>query len=105
MKRAPTKLGPRRAPKNSTIAKVAKTPAAAAKRGRRSVNLTISAEVIEAAKALRLNASKAAEAGIAEAVRKAREKEWLEGAGPAIDAYNERVGKHGPALGLPDWAK
>ena len=72
---------------------------------RRSVNLSIRTDVIEAARSLSLNASRAAEAGIAEAVRKAREREWLEQSGPAIDAYNERIKKHGPILGLPEWAE
>jgi antitoxin CcdA len=80
-------------------------PKAATTRRRRSVNLTVPAELIADAKALGVNASQAASAGIAEAVKRAREKEWLKQSGPAIEAYNERIRKHGPALGWPEWAK
>ena len=70
---------------------------------RRSVNLTIRSDVIEAAKELRLNASKAAEAGIADAVRRAREEQWLQENRAAIEAHNERIEREGPAI-IADWA-
>ncbi len=69
---------------------------------RRSVNLTISEDVIKAAKALNLNASQAAEAGIVDAIRRAREEEWLKGARPAIAAHNARVEREGTLL-TPAW--
>jgi antitoxin CcdA len=72
---------------------------------RRSVNLTIREDLISDAKALGLNASKAAEAGITEAVRRAREKQWLEENREAIEAYNKRIRDHGPILGSPYWSK
>jgi antitoxin CcdA len=71
---------------------------------RKGVNLTIREDVLAEAKALNLNASQAAEAGIREAVRKAREAEWLREARPAIDAYNERIARDGPLL-VSDWAR
>jgi len=71
---------------------------------RRSVNLTIREDVVEAAKALGVNASKAAEAGIAEAVRQAREEAWLKEARPAIDAHNKRVMSEGPHV-VTGWAQ
>ncbi len=71
---------------------------------RRSVNLTIREDVVAAAKALRLNASKAAEAGIVEAIARAREKEWLDENQAAIKAHNARIARSGP-LAVSDWAK
>lgn len=71
---------------------------------RRGVNLTIPEDVMAEAKALNLNASKAAEAGIREAIRAAREAEWLEAARPAIEAHNARIAREGPHV-VADWAK
>ncbi len=76
-------------------------PRAAKKRG---VNLTIREDVVEAAKALGVNASKAAEAGIADAVRRAREEAWLKAARPAIEAHNSRIAREGPSV-VTDWAQ
>jgi antitoxin CcdA len=69
---------------------------------RRPVNLTIREDVMREAKLLRLNASQAAEQGIAEAVKKAKEQVWLEENRGAIRAYNERIEKHGTLL-TPLW--
>ena len=71
---------------------------------RKGVNLTIQEDVLAEARALRLNTSKAAEAGIRDAIRNARETEWRREARPAIDAYNERIAKDGPLL-VADWAR
>ena len=71
---------------------------------RKGVNLTIREDILAEAKALRLNASQAAEAGIRGAIRTAREAEWRRQAGPAIDAYNERIARDGPLL-VSDWAR
>lgn len=70
---------------------------------RRSVNLTISEEVMEAARALELNTSRAAEAGIIEAIRQARAEAWRRENEAAIEAHNARVEKDGVLL-TPDWA-
>lgn len=70
---------------------------------RRSVNLTIREDVMEAAKALELNASRAAEAGIIEAIRQARAEAWRRENEAAIEAHNARVEKDGVLL-TPDWA-
>jgi len=69
---------------------------------RRSVNLTIREDVMEAAKALELNASRAAEAGIIEAIRQARAESWRRENEAAIEAHNARVEKDGVLL-TPDW--
>ncbi|WP_394692117.1 type II toxin-antitoxin system CcdA family antitoxin [Hyphobacterium sp.] len=71
---------------------------------RRRINLTISADVIAEAKALSLNTSQAAEAGIREAVRRAREADWRRKNHAAISAHNARIDKDGPLL-TPDWAR
>jgi antitoxin CcdA len=70
---------------------------------RRSVNLTIREDVIEAARALELNTSRAAEAGIIEAIRQARAEAWRRENEAAIEAHNARVEKDGVLL-TPDWA-
>ena len=70
---------------------------------RRSVNLTIRKDVIDTAKALKLNASKAAEAGITQAIRKAQSEQWLRENRTALAAHNKRIEQDGPLL-TPDWA-
>jgi antitoxin CcdA len=70
---------------------------------RRSVNLTIREDVMDAARALDLNASRAAEAGIIEAIRQARAEAWRRENEAAIEAHNARVEKDGVLL-TPDWA-
>ncbi len=69
---------------------------------RRAVNLSIRADILTEAKAYKINASQEAEKALAAAVKKAKEEEWLKGAKPAIDAYNERIEKHGLYL-KPYW--
>ena len=71
---------------------------------RRPVNLTIRADVLDEAKALKLNTSQAAEIGIIAAVRKAHEQEWLRDSQDALQAHNKRVDKSGPLL-TPGWAR
>ena len=71
---------------------------------RRSVNLTIREDVMDAAKALELNASRAAEAGIIEAIRQTRAQAWRRENKAAIEAHNARVEKDGVLL-TPDWAE
>jgi antitoxin CcdA len=58
---------------------------------RRAVNFTIRADLLEEAKQLKLNASQAAEAGLLEAVRRARVETWRRENAAAIDDYNRRV--------------
>jgi len=70
---------------------------------RRPVNLTIREDILSDAKALNLNASKAAEAGIEAAIKQAREENWLAENREAIGAHNQRVAESGPLL-VPDWA-
>ncbi len=71
---------------------------------RRPVNLTIREDILKEAKALKLNASQAAETGIIAAVRHAREQEWLKNNQGAIQAHNKRIDKDGPLL-TPTWGR
>ncbi|MFQ5562576.1 MAG: type II toxin-antitoxin system CcdA family antitoxin [Parvularculaceae bacterium] len=74
---------------------------AAAKR--RSVNLTLSEDVVSAAKRLGLNASQAAEAGIRRAIAEKQAEQWLSQNRSALQAHNARIEKAGTLL-TPDWA-
>lgn len=69
---------------------------------RRPVNLTVREDVLDEAKSLHLNASKAAEIGIINAIREARAEEWLEESKIALKAHNVRVEKSGTLL-TPNW--
>ena len=69
---------------------------------RKPLNVSIREDLIEAAKGFNLNTSQAAEAGIAAAVKRAREAAWLEQNRAAIEAHNARIEEHGP-LRRPSW--
>lgn len=65
---------------------------------RRAANLSIDSDLIDQAKALSINLSRAAEDGIANAVRKERERQWLEENREALESSNEWVEKNGLPL-------
>ena len=69
---------------------------------RRAVNLTIRTDLLVEAKTNNVNASRAAEAGIAAAVKTAKEEAWLRNNRAALDAHNERIRKHGLLI-KPYW--
>lgn len=69
---------------------------------KRPVSLTVRTDLIKEARALRLNTSRAAEAGIEAAVRKAKEDAWRSESKAAIEAYNERIARTGTLL-KPIW--
>lgn len=71
---------------------------------RRPTSLTVRADLLRDAKALRVNTSRAAEAGIEAAVKKAKGEAWLRENKAAIDAYNERIKKDGMLI-TPIWLK
>jgi len=71
---------------------------------RRPVNLTIREDLIQEARSLNLNTSKAAEAGIAAAVKETRERKWLEENRQALSAHNRRVETEGTLL-TPGWSQ
>lgn len=69
---------------------------------RKSINLTIREDIIQEAKTLDVNASRAAEAGINDAIRKVKEQQWLSENREAIATYNERIAEQGPRI-KPMW--
>ncbi|MEK7264488.1 MAG: type II toxin-antitoxin system CcdA family antitoxin [Pseudomonadota bacterium] len=71
---------------------------------RRSVNLTIPEDIMAAAKKLGINASKAAEAGLRQEVKKKLGEQWLAENQSALNAHNKRVEKQETLL-TPDWAR
>ncbi|MCB1483726.1 MAG: type II toxin-antitoxin system CcdA family antitoxin [Hyphomicrobiaceae bacterium] len=71
---------------------------------RKPVTLTVREDVLQAAKALSLNTSQAAEAGIRDAVREALTDKWLADNAAAISAYNADLEARGPAIPVL-WAK
>lgn len=71
---------------------------------RKHVTLTIPDDVLQQARALKLNTSQAAEAGIRDALRKALTASWLQENEQAIAAYNRDVNKNGLPL-KPLWAR
>ena len=60
------------------------------------------AVTMEAARTLGVNASQAAEAGIAAAVRRAREEAWLKANQAAVDEHSAWLDRHGMPL-EPAW--
>ena len=72
---------------------------------RKRTNLTVREDIMAEAKALGLNTSRAAEAGIAAAVKAEKDRRWLEVNADAIKAHNERIEREGPLLGTPWWAQ
>ena len=69
---------------------------------RRPVNLNLPHDLMDAARSLGVNASQAAEAGIAAAVRRAREEAWLKANQAAIDEHAAWLDRHGMLL-EPAW--
>ena len=72
---------------------------------RKRTNLTVREDIMAEAKALGLNASRAAEAGIAAAIKAEKERRWLDENREAIAAHNRRIAREGPLLGTPWWAQ
>lgn len=66
--------------------------------GRVKVNLTLDAEVAEAARSLGLNMSRLAEAAIAEAAKAERNRRWRDENRAAIAAYEAEVARDGLPL-------
>jgi len=62
---------------------------------KRSANLTISADLLDRAKRLKINLSQTLEERLAQVVREAEAEAWLAANRKAIDAYNERVERDG----------
>jgi Post-segregation antitoxin (ccd killing mechanism protein) encoded by the F plasmid len=65
---------------------------------RKPTNLTLDAGLVAEARALQLNVSRAAEAGIADAIRRERARQWQQENAGAIRSSNEWVERHGLPL-------
>jgi antitoxin CcdA len=63
--------------------------------GKRPINLTISAKLLDKARNLKINLSRTLEARLAQLVREAEAEEWLAANRKAIDAYNARAERDG----------
>jgi antitoxin CcdA len=73
---------------------LAKMPAA----NRKAANMSIDANVLADAKALDINVSRAAETGIAEAVRAEKARRWLEENREALLYFNQWYEENGNPL-------
>lgn len=73
-------------------------PARTETKSRKAANLSIDEGVLADAKALDINVSRAAETGIAEAVRKEKGRRWLEENREALESSNAWVEKNGLPL-------
>ena len=62
---------------------------------KKATNVTINSDLLQKAKAYKINISRHFEAYLAEVVRKREEQRWLEVNREAIDKQNERIGKYG----------
>ncbi|WP_206711324.1 type II toxin-antitoxin system CcdA family antitoxin [Aquisalinus flavus] len=62
---------------------------------KKATNVTINADLLQQAKALKLNLSALSERAIEEAVRAEKKRRWQEDNAEAIAAYEERIETHG----------
>lgn len=69
---------------------------------RRAVTFTIRGDIIDEARRLGINASRAAEQGLEIHVRQALEEAWLRDNAEQIRAHNERIAKAGMLI-RPTW--
>jgi antitoxin CcdA len=65
---------------------------------RKATNITLDAALLAEAKALHLNISQAAEAGVQRAVADMRAKLWLQANQAALESSNDHVDQHGLPL-------
>lgn len=62
---------------------------------KKSVNLSINSDLIQQAKALKINLSKLLEEKLAQTIAAQKESLWIQENKEAIDDYNERISKNG----------
>lgn len=62
---------------------------------KKAANLTVRTDLLEEARAYKINLSQTLEAALAVELKKRREAAWLEQNKDAIAAYNRHVEKHG----------
>lgn len=65
---------------------------------KRATNVSLTEDILAQAKALHINISQAAEAGIAQAIARKRAEQWLAENHAAIESSNAFVEKHGLPL-------
>ena len=69
--------------------------------GKRAINLSLSTDVLEAAKDLKINISQVCDNYLREVVRREQERKWREDYADFIAAYNATIEDEG--LPLEDW--
>jgi antitoxin CcdA len=65
---------------------------------RRSTSLSLDRALLDEARALGVNISRAAEAGVADALRIARARRWQAENAEALEAYNDLIARDGIPL-------
>ncbi len=85
----------------ATQAKSSEKPPRMRPTAKRAVNLSLSADVLDAAKELRLNVSQLCDQHLREAVRREQELRWREEHAGFIEAYNTTLETEG--LPLDQW--
>ncbi|MEJ5898225.1 type II toxin-antitoxin system CcdA family antitoxin [Aquabacterium sp. G14] len=69
--------------------------------GKRATNLSLSADVLEAAKAMDINISQVCDAYLREVVRREQERRWRQEHAEFVNAYNATIEAEG--LPLDEW--
>lgn len=62
---------------------------------KKAANLTVRADLLEEARAYKINLSQTLETALTAELKKRREAEWLEQNKAAIEAYNREIAEHG----------
>lgn len=62
---------------------------------KKAANLSVRADLLEEARACKINLSQTLETALQAELKKEKERRWLEENRAAIDAYNRYVEKHG----------
>ncbi len=65
---------------------------------KRATNVTLDSVLLGKAKALKINVSRAAELGLAQAINEKMAEQWLRDNKEALDSSNDYVEKHGLPL-------
>jgi antitoxin CcdA len=65
---------------------------------KRATNVSLNSDLLEQAKALGINVSRACERGLAEQIAELREKRWLEENREALESSNAYIEAHGLPL-------
>jgi antitoxin CcdA len=66
-----------------------------ARRAKKAVNVSVSSDLLEAARTQNINLSATLESAISAELRLRKKQQWLSVNEESIEAYNQDVGKHG----------